>query len=218
LVWNPGDASDVFEGQAGQDTMLFNGANVGEVITMSANGPRLIFTRNIATITMDCDDIEVVQFVARGEADSITVNDLSGTDVREVKLDLSAGGDAGPGDNATDTVIVNGTALNDVVTVSGSAGNVKVAGLPAVVSIFGSEIAKDILIIKTFAGDDVVEASALPAGFISLVADGGDNDDVLVGSGGNDTLLGGEGDDVLRGGPGTDVLDGGPGANIIIQD
>jgi len=218
LIWNPGDASDVFEGQAGQDTMIFNGANIAETVTLSANGPRLLFTRNIATITMDCDDIEAVLFTAKGGADLITVNDLSGTDVQDVKLDLSAAGDAGPGDSAADTVIVNGTAASDVVAVTGSAGIVKVAGLPAVVNILGSEAANDKLIIKTGGGDDVVGASGLPAGFIGLTVDGGDNDDVLVGSGGDDTLLGGPGDDVLEGGPGIDVLDGGPGANTIIQD
>jgi Ca2+-binding RTX toxin-like protein len=216
--WNPGDANDVFEGQAGQDTMLFNGANVGEDINLSANGQRLRFTRNIATVTMDCDDIEVVVFTAKGEADTITVNDLSGTDVREVKLDLSAIGDAGAGDISSDTVTVNGTAANDVVTVNGSAGSVNVAGLTTAVNILSSVAADDRLIIKTFGGDDVVNASGLPAGFIGLTADGGDNDDVLVGSGGNDTLLGGPGDDILSGGPGVDVLDGGPGANVIIQD
>lgn len=218
LIWNPGDANDVFEGQAGQDTMLFNGANVGETITISANGPRLSFTRNIATVTMDCDDIEVVHFTAKGEPDTITVNDLSGTDVREVKLDLSAGGDAGVGDVATDTIIVNGTEANDVITVNGSAAGVTVSGLTAAVNILSSVAADDKLVIKTLGGDDVVEASGLPAGFIGLTADGGDNDDVLVGSSGNDTLLGGAGDDVLRGGPGIDVLDGGPGANVVIQD
>jgi Ca2+-binding RTX toxin-like protein len=127
-------------------------------------------------------------------------------------------GDAGPGDSAADTVIVNGTPASDVVAVTGSAGIVKVAGLPAVVNILGSEAANDKLIIKTLGGDDVVGASGLPAGFIGLTVDGGDNDDVLVGSGGDDTLLGGPGDDVLEGGPGIDVLDGGPGANTIIQD
>ena len=50
-----------------------------------------------------------------------------------------------------------------------------------------------------------------------LTADGGDGDDVLVGSPGNDTLLGGAGDDVLVGGAGQDVLDGGPGSNVVIQ-
>jgi Ca2+-binding RTX toxin-like protein len=218
LIWNPGDANDVFEGQAGQDTMLFNGANVGETVVLSANGPRLSFTRNIATVVMDCDDIEVVHFTAKGEADSITVNDLSGTDVREVKLDLSANADAGPGDSASDAVTVNGTAADDVVTVSGSAGIVKVAGLPATVNILGSEAANDRLFIKTFGGNDIVTATGLPAGFIGLSADGGDDDDVLVGSGGDDILFGGQGDDVLNGGPGIDLLDGGPGANVIIQD
>ena len=50
-----------------------------------------------------------------------------------------------------------------------------------------------------------------------LTADGGDGDDVLIGSAGNDTLLGGAGDDVLIGGPGQDILDGGTGNNIVIQ-
>jgi Ca2+-binding RTX toxin-like protein len=52
---------------------------------------------------------------------------------------------------------------------------------------------------------------------VQLTEDGGDGDDVLVGSAGNDTLLGGAGDDVLLGGPGIDVIDGGPGSNIEIQ-
>ena len=34
-----------------------------------------------------------------------------------------------------------------------------------------------------------------------LTADGGDGDDVLIGSAGEDILLGGAGDDVLIGGP-----------------
>jgi Ca2+-binding RTX toxin-like protein len=218
LIWNPGNGSDVFEGQAGQDTMLFNGANVGEIINLSANGSRLSFTRNVATIAMDCSGIEVVKFTAKGESDTITVNDLSGTEVREVKLDLSAAGDAGAGDTSADTIVVNGTGADDVVTVIGSGGAVDVAGLPTAVSILGSVAADDKLVINTFGGDDVITAAGLPAGVIGFTADGGDDDDVLVGSGGNDTLLGGLGDDVLSGGPGNDVLDGGPGANVVIQD
>ncbi len=49
-----------------------------------------------------------------------------------------------------------------------------------------------------------------------LTANGGDGDDVLIGSAGNDTLIGGTGDDVLIGGGGQDVLDGGPGNNVVI--
>ena len=38
FVWNPGDGSDIVEGQAGTDTMQFNGANIAEKIDISANG------------------------------------------------------------------------------------------------------------------------------------------------------------------------------------
>jgi Ca2+-binding RTX toxin-like protein len=49
-----------------------------------------------------------------------------------------------------------------------------------------------------------------------LTANGGDGDDVLIGSAGNDILTGGLGDDVLIGNGGQDVLDGGPGSNTVI--
>ena len=48
---------------------------------------------------------------------------------------------------------------------------------------------------------------------MQLTANGGDDNDVLIGSIGNDVLTGGAGDDVLVGGGGSDVLDGGSGDN-----
>lgn len=217
-LWNPGDGNDIFEGEDGQDTLLFNGANIAERVVVSANGSRLSFTRDIANIVMDCDDTEKILFTAKGGPDLVTVNDLSATDVREVKVDLSAVPDVVGGDGAADTVIVKGTAGNDVITLAGSAGSVTATGLSAAVTILGSEIANDILSIEPLAGDDVVQASGLNAGLLGLVVDGGEDDDNLVGSAGNDILLGGLGDDVLIGGPGLDALDGGPGANIVVQD
>jgi Ca2+-binding RTX toxin-like protein len=217
FVWNPGDGNDVFEGRAGQDTLLFNGANISEKVDISANGQRLRFSRNVTTITMDCNEVELVQFNARGGADTITINDLSGTGVTNVNLDLESTPGSGVGDNETDTVIVNGTSGDDAVTITGTPAGVSVLGLPATVNVVGSEPALDQLIILLQAGADVMEASGLQAGVINLTADGGPGDDVLVGSAGADTLLGSEGDDVLEGGPGVDVLDGGPGANVVIQ-
>ena len=81
FVWNPGDDNDTLEGQAGTDTMLFNGANVAENIDISANGGRAAFFRNIANVTMDLNDVETIDFNALGGADNIRVHDLSGTDV-----------------------------------------------------------------------------------------------------------------------------------------
>ena len=66
----------------GNDTLLFNGANIDEKIDISANGGRVRFTRDVASITMDLNGVENIQFNALGGADTITVNDLTGTDVK----------------------------------------------------------------------------------------------------------------------------------------
>jgi Ca2+-binding RTX toxin-like protein len=95
---------------------------------------------------------------------------------------------------------------NGVVTVSGLGEDITISNFDA----------NDRIVIKGLGGDDVIEASGLGTA-MQLTADGGDGDDILIGSAGNDTLLGGNGDDVLIGGAGTDVLDGGPGNNIVIQ-
>jgi len=213
--WDPGDGSDVVEGQDGSDTMLFNGSGANENFDVAANGGRVLFFRNIANVTMDLDNVETVDVRALGGADTTVVNDLSGTDVTEVRTDLAAPG--GGGDGQPDNVVVQGTNGDDVATVAGNAAGVSVLGLAAQVDIDGAESANDRLTINVLASDDVVDASGLTAAAIRLTADGGDGDDVLIGGDGNDVLLGGPGDDVLIGGPGVDVIDGGTGDNVVIQ-
>lgn len=217
FVWNPGDGSDIVEGQDGIDTMQFNGANINEHIELSANGQRLRFTRDVANITMDVNDTERVNFEALGGADSIVVNDLSGTDVTEVNLNLEGVTGSGTPDASSDTITVNGTLNNDVATVVGGSGAVSVIGLAAQINITNSKASDDRLIVNALAGDDVIAAAGLPAGVIQLTADGGTGDDILIGSAGDDVLIGGAGDDVLIGGPGQDVLDGAPGNDVLIQ-
>ncbi|HET6576045.1 MAG TPA: calcium-binding protein [Fimbriiglobus sp.] len=214
FVWNPGDDNDTIEGQDGTDTMLFNGANIAEEIDISANGGRVRFARNIGNVTMDLNDTEAITFNALGGADKITVNDLSGTDVTEIDLNLAAGN---AGDGQPDSVIVTGTNGDDVAVAVGDASGVSVLGLAARVNITGGEAANDRLTVYALAGDDVVEASGLAAGSIQLTADGGAGDDTLIGGDGADMLLGRAGDDVLFGGTGTDILDGGDGDDIEIQ-
>lgn len=213
--WDPGDGSDTVEGQAGTDTLIFNGSNANEIFDISANGARVQLNRNVGNIVMDLDDVENLQLNALGGVDTCTVNNLAGTDLLTVTANLAASG--GSGDAQVDNVIVNCTSLNDVVNVNGSSGSLSVVGLAATMHITGGEAANDRLTINALAGDDVVDASGLAAGVIGFTADGGDNNDVLIGSDGDDVLLGGLGDDVLIGGPGVDILDGGPGDNIIIQ-
>ena len=212
--WDPGDGSDIVEGQDGTDDMLFNGSAGNERMAASANGGRVLFTRDLANIVMDLDNVEEIRANLLGGTDTLTVNDLSGTDLVDVTGDLAQNGSD---DLAADNVIVNGTNDDDVAVVTGSGTNVQVAGLPARVSVLGGSAANDRLTVNALSGDDVVDASGLAAGTLLLTESGGEGDDVLIGGNGPDTLLGGAGDDVLIGGPGQDVLDGEGGDNVVLQ-
>ena len=162
FVWNPGDGSDTVEGQDGTDRLVFNGANLDEKVTLSANGSRLRFFRDIATITMDVDGVENVDFHALGGADTVTVDDLTGTDVTHVDTDLASPAGSGTGDGSADNVIVNGTNGNDTVNVTGKDGTAKVRGLVPTVTIAGAEFTNDRLDINTLIGADTVRSQLAP--------------------------------------------------------
>jgi Ca2+-binding RTX toxin-like protein len=90
FIWNPGDGSDVVEGQDGFDTLQFNGSNASENMTISTNGHRVKLARDVGNVTMDINGIERMNLVALGGADNIVVNNLAGTDVSQVAIDLAA--------------------------------------------------------------------------------------------------------------------------------
>src|SRR5215475_14285602 len=115
FVWDPGDGSDAIEGQDGFDIMRFNGAPAAEQFTLSANGPRLRFLRDVGNITMDTAGIEQVDVNALGGADLVTVDDLSGTDVGRVNVDLAGSLGGTTGDGAIDEVVMTGTAGDDLI-------------------------------------------------------------------------------------------------------
>ena len=172
FVWDPGDGSDVVEGQRGADTMLFNGAGGDEQVELSANGKRLEFVRTQGNITMDTAGIERVDFNALGGADDVTVNDLTGTDVTSLNVDLAGTLGGATGDGKADSVVVNATNGNDSIDVSGDADVVKVSGLAPTIEILHSEVANDRLEIATLAGTDDVNTIGLAAGAIQLFVDG----------------------------------------------
>ena len=116
--WDPGHGSDTVDGQAGTDALDFGGSNAAENVNLAADGSRVRFFRDVGLVSMDLNAVERVDFRALGGADTVTVNDLTGTGLTTVDLDLGRGG---TGDGAADTVIVNGTAGDDSVQVAGSA-------------------------------------------------------------------------------------------------
>jgi Ca2+-binding RTX toxin-like protein len=172
FVWNPGDGNDSIEGQAGTDTMVFNGANGAENVVLSPNGNRLRFTRDVANIVMDAHGVETVDFNALGGADTVTVDDLSGTDVSGVNVDLAGALGGITGDGASDRVVVNGTNGNDAIVVTGDAGGVKVSGLTATVGVLDAEAANDRLEVDTLAGTDTVDSGGLAKNTIQLFVNG----------------------------------------------
>jgi Ca2+-binding RTX toxin-like protein len=207
FVWNPGDGSDTVEGQDGTDTLVFNGSNAAENIDISANGGRTRLSRDVGNIAMDLNSVEHIQLNTLGGADNVTVNDLTGTGVTQVAIDLGAmpGGDGQP-----DTVNVNGTAGDDHISVTGSGGSLVVGGLPELVKITNAE-AGDTLIINGGAGNDTIDASGLKAGQVTLAINGGDGNDTIKGSAGDDVVNGGRGNDVALLGAGNDTFVWNPG-------
>ncbi|MGH9269964.1 MAG: hypothetical protein ACRDZ2_01685 [Ilumatobacteraceae bacterium] len=152
--WDPGDGSDVVEGGSGTDTLDFNGAGANEVMSLSPNGSRSLFLRDVANIRMDMDDVEQLDLTALGGVDTVTINDMSGTDFRLAAVDLS--GPAGGGDQQADRVIVNGSDESDDIDVSTDGARVDVTGLQTTTTITGAELA-DLLQVNGLGGDDTID-------------------------------------------------------------
>jgi len=221
FVWNPGEASDVVEGEAGTDTMLFNGNSANETVDISANGDRVLFTRAPGSVTMDNHGVETIDFNAKEGADKITVHDLSGTDAKTVNIDL-AGAGGGTGDGSNDVIVIEGTGGSDAITLSLQEGALVVDGLAARIVIANFEAGDQIQVLG-LGGNDFIDAAStsmslyLNGGAGNDSIGGGSGHDQIWGGAGDDQLFGGAGDDYVVGGTGTDLLDGGAGTNTLIQ-
>src|SRR5262245_9776777 len=165
--WDPGDGSDIVEGQAGFDRMQFNGYAINEIIDISANGERVRFTRDIATVTMDLNGVERIDFNALGGADTIKVHDLSGTDVTQVAVNLAGTLGGSTGDGAADQVIADATNGDNQISVTAAGGAVNVGGLSATLTINQAE-ATDSLTIQGLGGNDFINATGLLGSAIKL--------------------------------------------------
>ena len=178
FAWNPGDGSDVIEGQAGFDRLEFNGANANETFTISANGGRATLVRDVGAITMDLNGVEAVAFHAFGGADNIVINDLSGTD-----LSTRGGGCRSPkawpapgvSDGQSDLVTGqrHGRQRN-VINVGSINGTVSVTGASAPVLIFHSRPPFDGLDRERMAPAMTRSTLSALTTSLGLIVDGGD--------------------------------------------
>jgi hypothetical protein len=115
---------------------------------------------------MDLGSVEGILLNALGGADRMTVNDLTGTGLSKVQLNL--GGSAGGGDGEADNVVVNGTNGDDDIRLSAVGNTILVDGLFPVVRITGADATLDRLTVNTLGGNDAVDTSALPTDRIGL--------------------------------------------------
>jgi Ca2+-binding RTX toxin-like protein len=168
--WDNGEGSDVIEGQDGSDTMVFNGAAIAENVTMTANGRRLTFFRVQGNVTMDTEGVEIVEDNTLGGADTVTVNDLTGTDVTQTNLDLAGTLGGSAADGAVDNVVVNGTDGVDTIDIAGSGSGAVVTGLATAVSVEHPD-QTDTLSVNTRAGADNVFVNGV-AGVLQVLVDG----------------------------------------------
>ena len=237
VIWNPGDGSDVVEGGDGNDQLVFNGSNANEKFDFSANGPRVLMTRDVASITMDLGGVEEIDLATLGGTDTVTVNDLTGTSLPLVNVDLSGFG--GADDGAVDTVLLTGTTGPDVVSVGVTKGVTEVEGVTTPVHVVNGG-AGDVVQFVAQDGDEVhvlgtpdpdtigIAPSPVPDairafgdGFPVSVDVSGGGKLVVFGLGGNDTIVGQNGLSTrptkleIDGGGGDDTLTGGDGDDVI---
>jgi Ca2+-binding RTX toxin-like protein len=193
------------EGGDGFDTLAFSGGDGGEQLLLSADGARAKLTRKVSPVAIDAGAVERVDVDPLGGDDTVTLDDLTGTGVQELRADLAAvRGGAAP-DAGTDKVILNGSATDDIASVlGGGTGSTFVLGLPTFVTILHGDPARDELTVNTLAGDDRIDASSL-ASSLHVVEDGGAGDDDLFGSNVADVQLGGDGADFVDGNRGDDL-------------
>ena len=79
FIWNPGDGSDGLLGEAGNDTLIFNGSAGNELFTVTALNAGFRLTRDVGSIVMDASNVEAIALNALGGDDHVTTVGLPGT-------------------------------------------------------------------------------------------------------------------------------------------
>ena len=142
--------------------MLFNGSAANERMEASANGGRVRFTRDIANIVMDLDDVESIVAKALGGTDTVTVNDLSGTDLeRREARPRRARRRRRPRGRQRHRQRDERRRRRDRHRLRDRA--CRSSASPARVAISGAIAGSDRLTVNALAGDDVVDATGLAA-------------------------------------------------------
>jgi len=235
VVWTLGDGTDSVDGGADTDLLQIetqaDGDTTGaaDTVTLSQTGSdndlMVVVNGGTAVVATSIETVDV--FTGDGD-DSLTVSNISGTDVTNntVRAELGAGDDYASGaagfrnvqflgEGGDDTLI--GSTLNDFI--DGGSGNDSLFGNVGDDTLYG-DTGNDFL--QGAAGDDTEFGGSgndsITGGANNDYLSGDSGDDTLDGGSDTDFLFGGSGNDDLAGGSGTDYLTGGSGNDTLAGD
>ncbi len=174
LIWNNGDGSDTIEGDGGYDITQVNGAvDNGDNFELRANGERAEFERlNLGNFVLSVDNVEQFEINGGGGDDTLTVKDLTGTDVQKVFFDGGDGNDFLDASLSNVEIHANGGVGNDFL--SGSS-------VPEIVDTLDGGIGNDTIVGNR--GNDIKIGGE---GDDRLIWNNGDGSDIMEGDGGYD--------------------------------
>lgn len=168
IVWDPGDGSDLADGGTGFDTLRFNGSDQGEIFHAFQHDGGVTFTRNLGNIVMNLNDTEQIDLHALRGSDTLTVDDIARTALREIDADLGSDGFA-------DSVVVNGSQAGDAFSIDAAAGAVRVSRAGAAttrvsgIDAPGGGFQSDTLDVEGLGGTDTFDVGAGVGAQISLL-------------------------------------------------
>jgi Ca2+-binding RTX toxin-like protein len=213
--FEPGSDRLTLNGLGGADTLALTGSDGDDSIDVFGAGGLL--HADLGEMAIESDDVESLRVSPLGGADAVTVNDLGGTDVGQLALDL-ASSPGGPADGQIDGVTVNARGGDDNVAIASGAAGISITGLAALHTIPAAD-PSDRLAVNGLAGADTLDASGLAANAAVLSLSGGPDADTLTGGPGADKFVSnvGDGAEVIEGGAGTDeaVVNGSDAAENI---
>jgi hypothetical protein len=210
LTWAVGDGADIIDGQAGSDTLDIVGTDASaEQVTISAKGTG--FSAAIGATTLSVDGVENSNIEGRGGSDTFTINDLTGSGLRQISLKLGS-------DSVPDAVVVNGSASSDVFTIAPFGNTLRVqktGGVTIDILDASATSGGDAITLNTAAGADTIDVGGTLAGTLTTVNGGDDGDVINVGSNATPTSnVNGN----LRGIAGALTVAGGAGVDVISVD
>ena len=174
FIWNNGDGSDSINGGAGYDTTQVNGADgPGDEFDLREENGQAIFNRlNLGLFTLTNESIERFEINGQGGDDSLTVGELSASDVKKVVFSGGDGNDTLDARESSTTIEAYGGDGDDLL-LGGSAVDTFFAG----------------------AGNDIVVGQR---GNDIAYLEGGDDRFIWNNGDGSDFINGGEGFDVTQ--------------------